>query len=281
MRFRNRFIHYITPFLLALIFATILAAAAQGLPAGNQTWTEKSWDAAAQEGQANAASIISNPIAFNISGSEPSTIRLGDLEINFTDYVTIQGANELWVRDNAAWSRYKQAAQGDEVDLIVRMPEYGKADIYLISYANSSIKHWNMNFLEGYSLLKLKAAGSGRQFIILASKNLPSNALIIDVSPRPEVVPNSPVDVMAAAPGRSKVTIASERIKGYDVYVDGVFYSSDIADGAIDGNASFILSRDGKHTITISQRNGQGNIINKNEHTKDFKKNTAYTLRIS
>jgi len=76
------------------------------------------------------------------------------------------------------------------------------------------------------------------------------------------------------------VSILSESIRGYDVYVDGVFYSSDAADGALDGNAALLLSADGTHTITISQRDWQGNIVNKKEHTKDFKKNTAYTLRI-
>jgi hypothetical protein len=117
--------------------------------------------------------------------------------------------------------------------------------------------------------------------VILVAKNAPSNALMIDVSPQPAALHNSPVDVMAAAPGRVKVAIVSERIRGYDVYVDGVFYSSDIADGKLDGNASFILSRDGKHTITISERDGQGNTINKNEHAKEFKMNTAYTLKIN
>ncbi len=169
--------------MLVLIFVILWAAAVQGMPAGNQTWTEEPWDASAQESQAAAASTLSNPIAFNISGNEPATIRLGDSRINYSDYVAAQEAGELWVRDGGAWSRYKQATVGEEVDLIVRMPEYGKADIYLISYANSSIKHWNMNFQKGYSLLKLTAAQSGRQFVILAAKNVPSNALIIDVSP--------------------------------------------------------------------------------------------------
>lgn len=263
-----------------LIFVILWAASVQGSPTGNQTWTEEPWDVSAQVGQAAAASTLSNPIAFNISGNEPATIRLGDSRINYSDYVAL-GTSELWVRDGSAWSRYQQATVGDELDLIVLMPEYGKADIYLISYANSSIEHWNMNFQKGYSLLKLTAAQSGRQFIILAAKNVPSNALIIDVSPVPEAVQNSPVDVMAAAPGRSKVTIISERTKGYDVYVDSVFYSSDGADGALDGIASFVLGRDGTHTIAISQRDGQGNTINKNEHAKEFKRNTAYTLRIS
>lgn len=276
------------PLWAALALAILLAATAQAMPTGNQTWSEEPWDAAVQESQAAAAPALSDPMPFNISGHEPSTILLGESRINFSDYA-FQGPEskpeikmaELWIQEGNAWCRYKRATVGDEVDLIFHMPDYGKADVYLISYANSSIEHWNMNFLEGYSLLKLTASKEGRQFVILVAKNAPSNALMIDVSPQPAAVHSSPVDVLAAAPGRVKVVIVSERIRGYDVYVDGAFYSSDIADGRLDGNASFILSRDGKHTITISERDGLGNTINKNEHAKEFKMNTAYTLKIN
>ncbi len=82
-------------------------------------------------------------------------------------------------------------------------------------------------------------------------------------------------------PGKAKVTIDSKRFKGYEVYVDGVFYSSDASDGALDGVATFALEGDETHTITISQRDGQGNIINKSEHTRSFKRDTAYTLTLS
>jgi len=45
--------------------------------------------------------------------------------------------------------------------------------------------------------------------------------------------------------------------------------------------ASFTLEGGETHTITIFQRDGQGNIINKSEHTRDFKRETAYILTIS
>ena len=47
--------------------------------------------------------------------------------------------------------------------------------------------------------------------------------------------------------------MTSDRIKGYDVYVDGVFYSSDIADDVLDGTANLRVGGDGIHTITISK----------------------------
>ena len=76
------------------------------------------------------------------------------------------------------------------------------------------------------------------------------------------------------------MTIKSEKIKGYDVYLDGVFYSSDISDGSLDGITVFTIGANMTHTITVSQRDIQGNIVNENEHTKSFKRDTAYTLLI-
>jgi hypothetical protein len=54
-----------------------------------------------------------------------------------------------------------------------------------------------------------------------------------------------------------------------------------MSDGSLDGIASLTIGGDKTHTITISQRDGQGGIINKNEHTKNFKRETAYTLLIN
>jgi len=273
------------PFILAiLILAMILlpAISVQAVPAGDLTWTEEPWSSAnAQESLKSGSTTLSAPMAFNISGSEPSKIRLGDSEMNYTDYSSLPGSSELWIRMGASWSRYEEVSQGDEADLIAYTPKDGNVDLYLISYAKSTINHWSFNFLKGYHLLRLVPEESGRLFMIMAINGQPSNALILDVLPRPAEQANSPVDVKTALPGKAKVTIRSERTKGYDVYLDGVFYSSDIADGALDGMASFTMEGGETHTITISQRDGQGNIINKSEHARDFKRDTAYTLTIS
>lgn len=267
--------------ILQLFLVMLIAASGQAMPAGTQSWTEEPWDITANATEEQTISTLSPPVAFNITGKEPSTIRLGDAELNYSGYITAKSACELWIWDEVAWCQYKQVAPGDVVDLIAYAPYSGYSDIYLISYSTSSINHFSLKFLKGYNLLKLTVADLGRMFVILAAKNQPSNALIIDVLPGPQVPSISPVDVKAAAPAKAKVNIVSESSKGYDVYVDGVFYSSDAADGSLDGNAALLLSADGTHTITISQRDGQGNIINKTEHTRDFKKNTAYTLRIT
>ncbi len=276
---------FMRPFILAILILTmilLLPVSVQAMPAGSQTWTEEPWSSAnAQESQKSDSTTLSAPMVLNISGSEPSKIRLGDAEMNYTDYSSQPGSSELWIRKGASWSRYEQVSQGDEADLIAYTPKDGNADLYLISYAKSTITHWSFNFLKGYHLSRLVPEDTGRLFMILAMNGQPSNALILDVLPRPAEQVNSPVDVKTVLPGKAKVTIRSEKTKGYDVYLDGVFYSSDIADGALDGIASFTITGGKTHTITISQRDGQGNTVNKSEHTREFKRDTAYTLTIS
>lgn len=227
----------------------------------------------------NAALALPDLSPFNITGHEPSLFRLGEREIPYSEYVSQARSCELWAQKNTTWTRYIQANQGDNLDLVVFTPEDGNSDIYGISYAGGKIAHRSYHLSPGYYSLKLDASVSGRTMLILAVKSQPGNALIIDLAPRPAEAAG-PVEVTTAMLGMARVVIESDTVKGYDVFVDGVFFSSDAADGVVDGKASLDVSGDDIHKITVSQRDGQGNIINKREFTKEFKQKTAYTLRL-
>ena len=273
--------HSLPALALAVIMALImlLAISAEAAPDSNQSWTEMPWSSTA-EAVAQNATTLSLPLAFNLSGNAPQMLRFGSDHLNFSEYVPSPYLNELWVRTGMQWSRYEQMVQGDDADIILRMPKDGYADVYLVSYARSSTDHWNFKLLRGYYLLKLTPGDGGRLFMITALDNQPGNALMLDVLPRPDISSSSPLDVGTIQIGKAKVTIKSEKIKGYDVYLDGVFYSSDISDGLLDGITVFTIGAKTR-TITVSQRDIQGNIVNESEHTKSFKRDTAYTLLIN
>ena len=262
----------------------LLALSISAMPEGTLSWSEEPWTKATEGPQEKGVSTLSNPIFFNLSGNEPQSIRLGGQQINYSDYVSNDAcaplSGELWIRKGAVWSRFSQVTAGEDVDLVVQTPQDESCDIYLISYANSTIKHWNFKFLEGYYRLKLRPEESGRHFMLLAQANEPGNALILDVLPRQSEQSFSPLDVNSILMGDAFVTIKSQRTKGYDVFVDGVFYCNDNSDGSLDGIASLTIGGGKTHTITISERDGLGGIINKNEHTKNFKRETAYTLQM-
>jgi hypothetical protein len=263
-----------------MIVILLLAASAQALPQSNYSWTEAPWvsDEAGEDDK--MATELSAPLAFNPGDAETPSLNIGSHLLNFSELVSLPFSCQLWIRNDLQWSHYLKAIRGEDVDIILYMPEYGEVDVYLISYASGTRDRWSFNLLEGYHLLRLRAEEEGRYFMIAARKSEPGNALILDLVAKSDNASVSPLDVGTISTGRAMVTIKSERIKGYDVYLDGVFYSSDVGDGSIDGVASFTLRADKTHTISISQRDVQGNIINKSEHTKRFKRDMAYTLLI-
>ena len=265
---------------LSLALIMLLAISAGASPDSNQSWTEIPGNSTIEAPSGQNATTLSLPLAFNISRNEPQMLQFGSDHLNFSEYVSSSFLSELWVRTGVRWSRYEQLVQGVDADIILHMPKDGNLDVYLISYARGSTNHWNFKLLKGYYLLRLTPGEDGRLFMIAALDNQPGNALMLDVSPLSDVSSSTPLDVGTIQIGKAKVTIKSQRIKGYDVYVDGVFYSSDISDGVLDGVTSFTIGAGQTHTITVSQRDIQGNIINKNEHTKSFKRDTAYTLLI-
>jgi hypothetical protein len=276
--------HYLWGTAFASTFFMLLALSVLAFPAANQSWSDEPWISANEPPPEQSVTTLSDPIYFNLSGNEPQSVRLGDRQLNYSDYISGASStslsSELWIRKGSVWSRFSQVTAGEDVDLIVHTPREGSGDIYLISYANSTIAHWNFKFLAGYYRLRLLPEESGRLFMLLAQASEPGNALILDVLPRQSEQSFSPLDVNSILMGDAFVTIKSQRIKGYDVFVDGVFYCNDNSDGSLDGIASLTIGGGKTHTITISQRDGQGGIINKNEHTKNFKRETAYTLQM-
>ena len=275
--------------LLQVIVLLFAASAALASPQDGQSWSEQPWTGAANSSpQALRETTLSDPITFNLSGKEPRFIRIGETQYNYSEYVSAPGRlapalPELWIRDGEAWSRHEEVTAGEDVELIAHAPKDGNADLYLISYANSTIAHWNFKSLADYYYrLSLIPEETGRLFLLMAQGNEPGNALILDVLPRQtDSLSASTLNVDDIRIGEALITVKSERFSGYDVYVDGVFFSSDSADGSLDGVASFTVGGEKVHTITIYQRDIQGAIINKSEHTKSFKRDTAYTLWIA
>jgi len=265
---------------MIVILLLLLAASAQALPKSNYSWTEAPWVSDEAGEDEKMATELSAPLAFNPGDAETPSLNIGSHLLNFSELVSLPFSCQLWIRNDLQWSHYLKAIQGEDVDIILYMPEYGEVDVYLISYASGTRDRWSFSLLEGYHLLRLRAEEEGRYFMIAARKSEPGNALILDLVAKSDNASVSPLDVGTIPTGRAMVTIESERIKGYDVYLDGVFYSSDVGDGSIDGVASFTLRADKTHIISISQRDVQGNIINKSEHTKRLKRDMAYTLLI-
>jgi hypothetical protein len=265
-------------------FVSALLVLSLGLAVGAESgpqWTVTPW---IKDNTSNASlphSTVSMSVlsGFNLSGQEPASVFLGKTMLPFREYSSRARTTELWLESGENWTYYNEVRQGDILKLIAYTPSGGVGDLYLIDYANGSISHSGYRLQPGYSNAILKADKTGRLMFVLAVENQPANALIIDVLPQIEEA-RGPKDIEQFSPGYALITITSDRIKGYDVYVDGVFYSSDTADGVLDGTASFKVGGDSVHTITVSKKGILDVPEYQSVHTKSFQSGYSYQLKI-
>ena len=275
----------LAPLLLAAALMLLLALSVQAAPQGSAVWTEEPWMDKAEEPPVEAKTTLSDPITFRLNGSEPGNVIVGGVRYDYSDCFPGdccpglgKTSLQLWIQEDESWIQYQQIAAGESVELIAHTPEDGSADLYLISYADSKIDHWSIKSLSSYyHRLRLVPEETGRFFLILSQGSRPSSALILDVLPRPPDAAAASLDVEAVRIGEALITVRSERMRGFDVQVNGVFFSSDESDGSLDGTASFTVGAGKTQTITVFQRKGR-DIINKSEHARSFQRDRAYTL---
>lgn len=258
---------------LVILFSSLGLAFAQG----DDAWTEKPWDDSLMASD-QSASAMPNLLPFNVTGEEPQAVILAGSDVNYTEYASQKRQNELWVRNNLTWTQYISAYQGERIGLVAFTPKGGSADLYRIYYSSGNISHKGYNILPGYYSMNLSTNELGRTMLIFAVNNQPANAVIIDVLPREAEAESGPVAVESLLAKKAKIIIQSDRVRGYDVFVDGAFYSSDIGDGGVDGEAGFTIG-EGMHTITISKRESPDRTTYKSEHKKYFKGGYTYTLK--
>lgn len=234
------------------------------------SWTEE------VEAGAPAQNLSQMPdlVRFNISGQEPETLSLGGKDVPFLRHSP--ESSELWIRNEGNWTQYTQAGQGQEIGIVAYTPTGGSADLYRIYYSKGLILHRGYELSPGYFQGSIKAAELGRTMLFFAVNNQPSNAVIIDVSPAAGNA-GGPVNLEGLSSGEARVIVASDWLKGYDIYVDGVYRLNDWSDGLLDGSASFTVSGNKAHTITVSRG---GNKRYRTEHTRSFKSGVSYKLRI-
>ena len=275
----------LAPLLLAAALMLLLALSVQAAPQGSAVWTEEPWMDKAEEPPVEAKTTLSDPITFRLNGSEPGNVIVGGVRYDYSDCFPGdccpglgKTSLQLWIQEDESWMQYQEVAAGESVEIIAHTPEDGSADLYLISYADSKIDHWSIKSLSSYyHRLRLVPEETGRFFLILSQGSRPSSALILDVLPRPPDAAAASLDVEAVRIGEALITVRSERMRGFDVQVNGVFFSSDESDGSLDGAASFTVGAGKTQTITVFQRKGR-DIINKSEHARSFQRDRAYTL---
>lgn len=221
------------------------------------------------------------PVKVDVTHKTPSKVYFGSgREVTFTQYqsaVASTRSNELWIQKGADWSQYAIVPAGTVLQLIAFAPLGGQADYYELTQTDTAgVTSKRVNFYSGYNSINYAADKVGRHILLFVLNNQPSNAVIVDVISQAPSLPQAPIQPSPAggatnyggtaqyqtysttyvpqtsvATGDTPVTIQTT-MKGYDVYVDGVFVGKDGAVGdQLDGVFKFTVLGGQMHTIRI------------------------------
>lgn len=131
---------------------------------------------------------LSNPIGapqqFDIAGSVPSTVYLGEQmqPVPYSQYQfdpAFTGANSLWIKGATDWTQYAVVPQGATVSLLVISPTGGVGSL---NFLDSDGQTYNHNyFFYPNSLFTFYADKIGRHMLSFAVNSQSSNHVVIDV----------------------------------------------------------------------------------------------------
>ena len=221
------------------------------------------------------------PAAFAITGNEPSVLNFGWQTLPYSEYIAsgiYAGSNELWIEGETAWTRYAACPVGTWLQIVTSTPAGGAADFYEISPASGA--RVTQHAFGTYNRMGFFAGEVGRYVLFFVANNQPSNVVVIDVGPEwtPYEVPGSSmpgsaiqgpsmpgslIPPSAAIPSTSRpvpiptsgdvaVTLQSQNMRGYDVYLNDNYVGTDGQGGdALDGIFKLNVVGGQWHTIKV------------------------------
>ena len=224
---------------------------------------------------------IAAPEKFDISGKQPSMIYFGYQQqavpyTQYQTYATYTGGNSLWIQGATSWTQYAAVPQGSSLSLLAISSAGGNGDLYEI-YPDGHSTINNYNFYPGYNLINFYADDIGQHILLFIIDGQVSNAVVINVvlytplnvpestlsytpastpqylpsnaPPYPQGIYLSTGSTPISTTGNSQVTIVSQGMKGYHVFVDGNYVGTESTG---DGKFSFSVVGNQNHDIRVT-----------------------------
>jgi hypothetical protein len=227
--------------------------------------------------------IISTPIKFDIAQKTPTMIYYGvGQALPYSQYVSAvpSKTNDLWIKGATSWSQYVVSPVGTWLQLIANAPVGGSAGFYEIVQTGTAVtKYSTYQFNQGYNTMNFKADQVGRHMLYFVVNNQPSNVVIVDVFAQAPPAQYTPSDYgqtnslstqyqtyatttttpIASMPpqtptvnGDTPVTIQSQGMRGYQVFLDGNYIGTEGTGGdPLDGKFSFLVVGNQNHDIRV------------------------------
>jgi hypothetical protein len=215
--------------------------------------------------------IISTPIKFDIAQETPTTVYYGAGQaLPYSQYVSSMpsNTNDLWVQGATSWSQYVVSPVGTWLQLVANAPVGGSAGVYeIVQTDTTTTKYSTYQFNPGFNTMNFNADQVGRHLLYFVVNNQPSNVIIVDVfaqAPTTQyqaealTTTTQTVSTLPQLPqttsvgGDTPVTIQSQGMRGYQVFVDENYIGTEGSNGdPLDGAFSFKVTGGQNHNIRV------------------------------
>jgi len=176
--------------------------------------------------------------------------------------------NDLWVQGATSWSQYVVSPVGTWLQLVANAPVGGSAGVYeIVQTDTTATKYSTYQFNPGFNTMNFNADQVGRHLLYFVVNNQPSNVVIVDVFAQ---TPSTPTQYQAEAStittqtastlppqtasvgGDTPVTIQSQGMRGYQVFVDENYIGTEGSNGdPLDGVFNFNVIGGQNHNIRV------------------------------
>ena len=211
---------------------------------------------------------IGVPKKGDINGKTPTVVYFGYqmLEMPYTQfqtYASSTGSNLLFIQGPSSWTQYAKVPQGSLVSVIASSSAGGNGYLYEINPDGTL----NMNpfyFYPGYNQIDFYADLMGKHMMLFEINGQVSNVAVIDVmSSNPPVYqqpapsyPPAQIQPPSSSPfptyGDTPVTIVSQGMRGYQVFLDGNLIGIEGTGGdTLDGRFSFSVVGNQNHEVRV------------------------------
>jgi hypothetical protein len=212
---------------------------------------------------------ITAPAKIDLKEVEPAMLYFGSTQkaVPYAQYKTYSlssGANSLWISGASAWTSYAMVPLGSMLSMIAISSAEGYGYLYEI-YPDGNLNK-NSYYFNPYNQMGFYADEVGQHQLFFNTAGQPSNVIVIDVVPYQ--LPAQPANNFAT------ITISSDWLRGYIVYVDGNNQATEGMTGDPDGAVTIDVQGNQYHNIAID-----GNGLTFSDY-KYFRNGYAYRLNV-
>ncbi|MDD4653113.1 MAG: hypothetical protein PHQ34_12905 [Methanothrix sp.] len=210
---------------------------------------------------------IDSPKKHVIADSLPSTVYFSYQmqAVPYTQYqsnAAYTGGISLWILGSSSWSQYAKVPQYSGLSLLAASTKGGNGYLYEIT-PDGKLSKESLSFFPGSSQMDFYADTIGQHVLLFTIGGQVSNAIVIDVvNAYPQTYPATsgyppaqvppPATTVPLAMGDTPVTIVSQGMSGYQVFLDGNYIGTEGTGGdALDGRFSFSVIGGRNHDVRV------------------------------